>query len=401
MKNERGGNMIVLSVNAGSSSLKFTGFRMPVEEVLISGVFERIGIDNSFYTIKINGEKIKKEKDLPNHEVAVKTLLEELVNNHVVNSLEEIGAVGHRVVHGGEKYTDSVLVDENVKNTIKELCGLAPLHNPANLMGIEVFNKILPNVKNVAVFDTAFHQTMPASAYIYPTPYEWYTEYGVRKYGFHGTSHKYVNSKISEILGRKDLKVISCHLGNGGSITAIDSGKVLDTSLGFTPNAGLMMGTRSGDIDESIIPYVIAKTGKTLAEISNDLNKHSGFLGVSGVSSDSRDISEGIKNGNERCILAEEIYERRVVNYIASYYALLNGVDVICFAGGIGENAIDVRASIMRKLSCFGVELNEQANNIRGEVQRISSDNSRVLCYIIPTDEELMIARDTYNIVER
>ena len=401
MKHERGGNMIVLSVNAGSSSLKFTGFRMPVEEVLISGVFERIGIDNSFYTIKINGEKIKKEKDLPNHEVAVKTLLEELVNNHVVNSLEEIGAVGHRVVHGGEKYTDSVLVDENVKNTIKELCGLAPLHNPANLMGIEVFNKILPNVKNVAVFDTAFHQTMPASAYIYPTPYEWYTEYGVRKYGFHGTSHKYVNSKISEILGRKDLKVISCHLGNGGSITAIDSGKVLDTSLGFTPNAGLMMGTRSGDIDESIIPYVIAKTGKTLAEISNDLNKHSGFLGVSGVSSDSRDISEGIKNGNERCILAEEIYERRVVNYIASYYALLNGVDVICFAGGIGENAIDVRASIMRKLSCFGVELNEQANNIRGEVQRISSDNSRVLCYIIPTDEELMIARDTYNIVER
>ena len=393
--------MIVLSVNAGSSSLKFTGFKMPEEEVLISGVFERIGIDNSFYTIKINGEKIKKEKDLPNHEVAVKTLLDELIANHVVNSLEEIGAVGHRVVHGGEKYTNSVLVDENVKNTIQELCNLAPLHNPANLMGIEVFNKILPNVKNVAVFDTAFHQTMPASAYIYPVPYEWYTEYGVRKYGFHGTSHKYVNSKISEVLGRNDLKVISCHLGNGGSITAIDSGKVLDTSLGFTPNAGLMMGTRSGDIDESIIPYVIAKTGKTLAEVSNDLNKHSGFLGVSGVSSDSRDISEGIRNGNERCILAEEIYERRVVNYIASYYALLNGVDVICFAGGIGENAIDVRENIIKKLSCFGIELDENANNSRGEVQKISTDNSKVLCYVIPTDEELMIARDTYNIVER
>lgn len=393
--------MIVLSVNAGSSSLKFTGFKMPEEEVLISGVFERIGIDNSFYTIKINGEKIKKEKDLPNHEVAVKTLLDELIANHVVNSLEEIGAVGHRVVHGGEKYTNSVLVDENVKNTIHELCNLAPLHNPANLMGIEVFNKVLPNVKNVAVFDTAFHQTMPASAYIYPVPYEWYTEYGVRKYGFHGTSHKYVNSKISEVLGRNDLKVISCHLGNGGSITAIDSGKVLDTSLGFTPNAGLMMGTRSGDIDESIIPYVIAKTGKTLAEVSNDLNKHSGFLGVSGVSSDSRDISEGIRNGNERCILAEEIYERRVVNYIASYYALLNGVDVICFAGGIGENAIDVRANIIKKLSCFGIELDENANDSRGEVKKISSDNSKVLCYVIPTDEELMIARDTYNIVER
>lgn len=393
--------MIVLSVNAGSSSLKFTGFKMPEEEVLISGVFERIGIDNSFYTIKINGEKIKKEKDLPNHEVAVKTLLDELIANHVVNSLEEIGAVGHRVVHGGEKYTNSVLVDENVKNTIHELCNLAPLHNPANLMGIEVFNKVLPNVKNVAVFDTAFHQTMPASAYIYPVPYEWYTEYGVRKYSFHGTSHKYVNSKISEVLGRNDLKVISCHLGNGGSITAIDSGKVLDTSLGFTPNAGLMMGTRSGDIDESIIPYVIAKTGKTLAEVSNDLNKHSGFLGVSGVSSDSRDISEGIRNGNERCILAEEIYERRVVNYIASYYALLNGVDVICFAGGIGENAIDVRANIIKKLSCFGIELDENANDSRGEVKKISSDNSKVLCYVIPTDEELMIARDTYNIVER
>jgi len=393
--------MIVLSVNAGSSSLKFTGFRMPEEEVLISGVFERIGIDNSFYTIKINGEKIKKEKDLPNHEVAVKTLLDELLENHVVSSLSEIGAVGHRVVHGGEKYTDSVLVDENVIATVRELCDLAPLHNPANLMGIEVFSKVMPNVKNVAVFDTAFHQTMPASSYIYPTPYEWYTEYGVRKYGFHGTSHKYVNSKISEVLGRNDLKVISCHLGNGGSITAINSGRVLDTSLGFTPNAGLMMGTRSGDIDESIVPYIIAKTGKTLAEISNDLNKNSGFLGVSGVSSDSRDIGEGIKNGNERCILAEEIYERRVVNYIASYYALLGGVDVICFAGGIGENGIDVRENIMKKLECFGVKLDENANNVRGEIRKISAEDSKILCYIIPTDEELMIARDTYSIEER
>ena len=393
--------MIILSVNAGSSSLKFTGFKMPEEEVLISGVFERIGIENSFYTIKINGEKIKKEKNLPNHEVAVQTLLDELIENNVVSSLEEIGAVGHRVVHGGEKYTDSVLVTEDVKKTIKELCNLAPLHNPANLMGIEVFNKILPNISNVAVFDTAFHQTMPKSSYIYPTPYEWYTEYGVRKYGFHGTSHKYINSKISEILNRKDLKVISCHLGNGGSSTAIDSGKVLDTSLGFTPNAGLMMGTRSGDIDESIIPYVIAKTGKSLSEIANDLNKKSGFLGVSGVSSDSRDISDGIKQGNERCILAEEIYERRVVNYIASYYALLKNVDVICFAGGIGENAIDVRENIMKKLECFGVKLDETANNVRGEIAKISSDDSKILCYVIPTDEELMIARDTYNIVER
>ena len=391
--------MIILSVNAGSSSLKFTGYKMPEEEVLISGVFERIGIDGSFYTIKINGEKIKKEHDLPNHEEAVKTLLEELLANKVVTSYDEIDAVGHRVVHGGEKYTDSVVITDEVLAEIKSLSDLAPLHNPANVMGIEVFKKILPHAKNVAVFDTAFHQTMPPASYIYPVPYEWYTEYGVRKYGFHGTSHKYITSKISEVLGRNDLRIISCHLGNGGSVTAIKDGKVVDTSLGFTPNAGLMMGTRSGDIDESIVPYVMAKSGKTLAEISNDLNKHSGFLGVSGVSSDSRDIGEGIKAGNERCILAEEIYERRVVNFISSYYVLLGGADVICFAGGIGENAIDVRANIINKLSSLGIKLNSEANDVRGELQKISADDSSVLCYVVPTDEELMIARDTFNLV--
>ena len=392
--------MIVLSVNAGSSSLKFTAYKMPEEEVLISGVFERIGIDGGFYTLKLNGEKIKKEKDLPNHEVAVNTLLEELLENKVVKSYDEIEAVGHRVVHGGEKYTESVLIDEDVKKTIEVLSDLAPLHNPANLVGINTFEKMLPNVKNVAVFDTAFHQTMPASAYIYPIPYEWYTQYGVRKYGFHGTSHRYIAKKISEIMGRDDLKIISCHLGNGGSLAAIKDGKVIDTSLGFTPNAGLMMGTRSGGIDLNIIPYVIRKSGKSMEEVIEDLNKRSGFLGVSGKSSDSRDISEGIENGDSRCILAEEIYEGKIIRYLSNYFVELGGADVICFAGGIGENAVNVRENLMRKIECLGVKLDETANKKRGEVMKISTDDSKVACYVIPTDEEVMIARDTFAIVQ-
>ena len=392
--------MIVLSVNAGSSSLKFRAYNMPEEEVLISGVFERIGIDGGFYTIKVNGEKIKKEKDLPTHEVAVNTLLDELLENKVINSYDEIEAVGHRVVHGGEKYTKSVLINDDVKKTIEELSDLAPLHNPANLVGINTFEKLLPNVKNVAVFDTAFLQTLPPSAYIYPVPYEWYTQYGVRKYGFHGTSHRYINSKIEEIMGRKDLKVISCHLGNGGSLAAIDSGKAIDTSLGFTPNAGLMMGTRSGGIDLNIIPYVMRKSGKSMEEIIEDLNKRSGFLGVSGKSSDSRDISAGIEKGDTRCILAEEIYEGKIIRYLSNYFVSLKGADVICFAGGIGENAINVRESIMKKIECLGVKLDKKANESRGEVVRISADDSKVACYVIPTDEEVMIARDTYELVQ-
>lgn len=393
--------MIILSVNAGSSSLKFTGFKMPAEEVIVSGLFERIGIVGGCYTIKINGEKIKKEHDLPNHEVAVKILLDELISNGVVSSLDEIEGVGHRVVHGGEKYADSVIITDDVTNTLTELIPLAPLHNPANLIGIETFKKVLPNVKNVGVFDTAFHQTMDETAYIYPVPYDWYTSYGVRKYGFHGTSHKYINAKISEILGRNNLKVISCHLGNGGSITAIDSGKVLDTTMGFTPNAGLVMGSRSGDIDASMIPYVMAKSKESLDEVINDLNKKSGLLGISGISSDSRDIEAGINDGDKRCILAEEIYERKIVSYIASYYVMLNGADVICFAGGVGENGIKVRENVINKLSCLGINIDTEANNIRGEITKISSDSSKVLCYLIPTDEELMIARDTYELITK
>lgn len=391
--------MIILSVNAGSSSLKFTGFKMPEEEVIVSGLFERIGIAGSCYTIKLNGEKIKKERDLPNHEEAVKILIDELLLNGVIKSLDEIEGVGHRLVHGGEKYANSVIIDDDVINTVTELIPLAPLHNPANLIGVETFKKLLPNVLNVAVFDTAFHQTMDKSAYIYPVPYEWYSEYGVRKYGFHGTSHKYINNKISEILNRKDLKVISCHLGNGGSITAIDSGRVVDTTMGFTPNAGLVMGTRSGDIDASFIPYVISKSKKSLDEVISDLNKKSGLLGISGVSSDSRDIEAGVNEGDVRCVLAEEIYENKIVSYIASYYCLLGGADVICFAGGVGENGITVRRNIINKLAPLGVKLDADANNVRGVVTKISSDESKVLCYLIPTDEELMIARDTYNLI--
>ena len=391
--------MIILSVNAGSSSLKFTGFKMPEEEVIVSGLFERIGIAGSCYTIKLNGEKIKKERDLPNHEEAVKILIDELLLNGVIKSLDEIEGVGHRLVHGGEKYANSVIIDDDVINTVTELIPLAPLHNPANLIGVETFKKLLPNVLNVAVFDTAFHQTMDKSAYIYPVPYEWYSEYGVRKYGFHGTSHKYINDKISEILNRRDLKVISCHLGNGGSITAIDSGRVVDTTMGFTPNAGLVMGTRSGDIDASFIPYVISKSKKSLDEVISDLNKKSGLLGISGVSSDSRDIEAGVNEGDVRCVLAEEIYENKIVSYIASYYCLLGGADVICFAGGVGENGITVRRNIINKLAPLGVKLDADANNVRGVVTKISSDESKILCYLIPTDEELMIARDTYNLI--
>ena len=391
--------MIILSVNAGSSSLKFTGFKMPEEEVIVSGLFERIGIAGSCYTIKLNGEKIKKERDLPNHEEAVKILIDELLLNGVIKSLDEIEGVGHRLVHCGEKYANSVIIDDDVISTVTELIPLAPLHNPANLIGVETFKKLLPNVLNVAVFDTAFHQTMDKSAYIYPVPYEWYSEYGVRKYGFHGTSHKYINDKISEILNRRDLKVISCHLGNGGSISAIDSGRVGDTTMGFTPNAGLVMGTRSGDIDASFIPYVISKSKKSLDEVISDLNKKSGLLGISGVSSDSRDIEAGVNEGDVRCVLAEEIYENKIVSYIASYYCLLGGADVICFAGGVGENGITVRRNIINKLAPLGVKLDADANNVRGVVTKISSDESKVLCYLIPTDEELMIARDTYNLI--
>ena len=393
--------MKILSVNAGSSSLKFQLYEMPSKEVLIKGTFERIGMNDSFYTIKVNGEKIKREANLDTHSEAVKILVEELLNNKVINSLEEIEGVGHRVVHGGDKYADSTIITDDVISTIEELFPLAPLHNPANLMGIRAFMEQLPSATHVAVFDTAFHQTMPIESYIYAVPYEWYENYGIRRYGFHGISHDYLTETLKSVLNNEKPNIITCHLGSGSSISAIKEGICFDTSLGFSPNSGLVMGTRSGDIDANIIPYVMKKSNMTLDEVTNILSKNSGYLGVSGVSSDSRDIEEGIEKGNERCILAQKLFVKRAIEYIAKFYFELGHVDAICFAGGIGENAPQTRKEIMEGLTCIGIKVDEEANNIRGEFRLISTDDSKIPCYIIPTDEEVMIARDCYELISK
>ena len=392
--------MIILSINAGSSSLKFTGFDMPSEKVLISGVFERIGIDGSFYTIKLNGEKIKKEVELKSHEDAVRILTEELVNYNIVKDLSEIKGVGHRVVHGGDKYADSIVIDKNVTDTIRELFHLAPLHNPANLMGIEAFQEYIPEATAVAVFDTGFPQSMPEENYLYAVPYEWYEKYGVRRYAFHGISHQYITEYMQKFLGKENVNLITCHLGNGSTIYSIKDGKCFDTSLSFSTNSGLVMGTRSGDIDPFIVPYVMKESGMSMEEVLNTLNKKSGLLGVSGVSSDSRDIEDGIKEGNERCILAQKLFVNRIVGYIAKLWCPLKKVDAICFAGGIGENSIMTRKQIIEGLSSLGVELDEEANNVRGEFKLITKEGSKIPCYIVPTDEEVMIARDTYKLID-
>ena len=392
--------MIILSINAGSSSLKFTGFDMPSEKVLISGVFERIGIDGSFYTIKVNGEKIKKEAKLESHEAAVKILTEELINYNIVKDLSEIKGVGHRVVHGGDKYANSTIINDDVTNTIRELFHLAPLHNPANLMGIEAFQEYIPDATAVAVFDTGFPQSMPEENYMYAIPYEWYEKYGVRRYAFHGISHQYITEYMQNYLGKKDVNLISCHLGNGSTIYSIKNGKCFDTSLSFSTNSGLIMGTRSGDIDPFVIPYMMKEAGMTMEEILNDLNKKSGLLGISGFSSDSRDIEDSIKSGNERCELAQKLFVNRIVGYIAKLWCPLKDVDAICFAGGIGENSIMTRKQIIDGLSALGIEIDETANNVRGEFRLITKKGSKIPCYIVPTDEEVMIARDTFNLIK-
>lgn len=391
--------MIILSVNAGSSSLKFTGFEMPSEDVLISGVFERIGIDNSFYTIKVKGEKIKKEVELPNHKVAFEILIKELMDNKIVESLDEIKGVGHRIVQGGAYFDKTVIADEDAVSKIDELASLAPLHNHAAIVGINAAKEVMPNAVQTVVFDTAFHQTMAPCEYMYAVPYAWYKEYGIRKYGAHGTSHKYVSQRMNEILGRNDTKLITCHIGNGASISAVKDGKCVDTSMGLTPNAGLIMGSRCGDMDATVVTYAMEKTGMTPKEMDIVLNKQSGLLGISGVSSDSRDIEEGIKNGNERCILAQEMYVKRIVEYIAKYYVLLGGCDAIVFTAGVGENSISTRKEILNKLAVLGIKVDEEANNVRGEERKITTDDSAVPAYIIPTNEELMIAKDTYSLV--
>ena len=391
--------MKILAVNCGSSSLKFQMYEMPEEKVLISGNFERIGIENSFYSYKLNGEKTKKEAELKNHAEAVKILVQELLDNNIVESLDEIKGIGHRVVQGADKFDKSVLVTDEVIKTIDELSSLAPLHNPAALVGINAFMSIVSNAKHVVVFDTAFHQTMARETYLYALPYELYEKYGVRKYGAHGTSHKYITKTMEKYYG-ENKKLIVCHIGSGCSITAVSNGKVVDTSMGFTPNAGVIMGTRTGDMDASIIPYLIKKLGYSADDIDKLINKDSGFKGITGGISDSRDIEDGIKEGNEKCILAQKMFVRSVVNYIAKYYVLLNGADAICFTAGIGENSPSTRKEIMEELVSLGVRVDDDANNSRGKFVKISSSDSKVECFVVPTDEEVMISRDTYELVK-
>lgn len=391
--------MKILSINAGSSSLKYTLFEMPEEKVLVSGVFERIGMDKSMYSIKINGEKKVIETPLKDHKQAFEILIEALIKNNIVESLEEIKGIGHRVAHGGSYFDKTVVVDEDVISKIEELIALAPLHNGPAVTGIRAAQAVCPNAVNTVVFDTAFHQTMDEENYLYAVPYEWCKDYKIRRYGMHGTSHKYVASYANKLLGRMDTKLITCHIGNGASISAVKDGKCINTSMGLTPNAGLIMGTRCGDIDASIVPYMMKQMKLTPDKIDTILNKESGLLGISGVSSDSRDIEEGIYAGNERCVLAQKMYVRRIIDYIAKYYVELEGCDAIIFTAGVGENSIHTRKEVINGLSVLGVKLDEEANNCRGKVQKISTDDSSIPVYVIPTDEELMIARDTFNLV--
>ena len=392
--------MKILSVNAGSSSLKFTLIELPAKNTIASGLFEKIGLSGSFYTIKYNGEKYTNEIELIDHSVAVKVLMDELINLNIISSLSEIEGVGHRLVHGGQEFTSSVILNDNVLNRVSKYNELAPLHNPANIMGVRAFMKALPDAIQVGVFDTSFHTTMKETEYLYPVPYEWYEKYSVRKYGFHGTSHRFINKTISEFLNRNDLKVISCHIGNGGSVTAIDSGNVVDTSMGFTPLAGIMMGTRSGDIDPSILEYMNKKTGRSLSELTNELNKKSGLLGVSGISSDSRDIETAVSEGNERAVLAQDIYAQKIANYIAMYNNLLGGADVICLTAGVGENSAIMRKMILDRIASLGVKLDESVNNFRGEFRLITTADSKIPVYVVPTNEELMIAIDTMELAQ-
>ena len=397
--------MKFLSVNAGSSSLKFQVYEMPEEKVLISGYVEKIGLPDCFWNVKINGEKIRTERYLKDHTEAVQVFIDELFKNNVVKSLDEIKGVGHRVLHGGEKYSASVVITDEVVKEIENLTKLGPLHHPGNLAGIRAMREALPEVPQVAVFDTAFHQTMPKKNYIYPVPMEWYTKYGVRKYGFHGTSHKYITEQMKELLRKEDVNLIICHIGSGASISAIKDGICYNTTMGLTPLAGLMMGTRSGDIDPSILEYVCKESGKDISSVTNDLNKKSGFLGIAGVS-DCRDVENLAKEENENAILALEMYTDRIAKYIADYYLELDGkVDAIVFTAGVGENGFAMRSAIVKKLNCIGICLDEDFNSKVASFKdikegKISSNDSKVDVYVVPTDEEVMIIRDTYELVK-
>lgn len=398
--------MKVLVLNCGSSSLKYQLIDMSNEEALCVGLVERIGIEGSVLKQEKEGVegKLIKEQPMKNHQDAIKLVLEALIDETygAVKSMDEIEAVGHRVVHGGEKFASSVIITEEVKNAIKDCFDLAPLHNPANMMGIEACEEILPNVPMVAVFDTAFHQTMPKKSYLYGLPYELYEKYGIRRYGFHGTSHKYVSQRAADMLGRdiKDTKIISCHLGNGASIAAIEGGKCVDTSMGFTPLEGLIMGTRCGDIDSAIIPFLIEKENLTPQGLSDLMNKESGVYGMTGISSDFRDIEKAAAEGHELAKVALDAYDQTVKKYIGSYTAEMNGVDAIVFTAGVGENGIDTRKSIMKNMDFLGMKLDEEANKVRGKETVISTADSKVKILLIPTNEELVIARDTVALVK-
>lgn len=392
--------MKIIAVNAGSSSLKFQLLEMPSETVLTSGIVERIGIDNSLIKIKVDGKRLKEEVPVKNHSVAVELLLRKLVDLHIVESINEIDGVGHRVVHGGEKFAESVVITDEVIAAIEDVSDLAPLHNPANLTGIRAFQTALPHIKGVAVFDTAFHQTMKQEEYLYAVPYEWYTKYGVRKYGFHGTSHRYVAERCAVLLGKPlaDTKIIVLHLGNGASLCAVDGGISVDTSMGFTPLAGIAMGTRSGDIDPAIVEFIANKEDKTVGEVINDLNKRSGYLGVSGLSSDSRDLWTASHAGNKQSLLAVKKQVKMICDYIAAYYVTMGGCDAICFTAGVGENAIFTRQLIAKRLHVLGVKIDEERNFVRGKETLISADDSAIKLYLLPTNEEVVIARDTLRL---
>ncbi|WP_059103798.1 acetate kinase [Shouchella shacheensis] len=390
----------IIAINAGSSSLKFQLLAMPEETVITKGLVERIGLEEGVFSIEVNGEELKVTEDIPDHAAAVKTLLEKLTGLSIISSYEEIEGVGHRVVHGGEKFNDSVLITDEVLAGIEQVSELAPLHNPANITGIRAFKEILPNVPSVAVFDTAFHQTMPESAYLYSLPYDYYKEYGIRKYGFHGTSHKYVSQRAAEMLDRplEDLRILSCHLGNGASIAAIKGGESIDTSMGFTPLAGVTMGTRSGNIDPALIPFIMEKTGQDVDEVVSMLNKRSGLLGITGFSSDLRDIEATANEGNERSQVALDVFTSRIHKYIGSYAARMGGIDAIVFTAGIGENSISIRERVLKGLEFMGVYTDSSLNQTRGKEAFINSSHSPVKVMVVPTNEEVMIARDTVRI---
>ena len=392
----------ILSVNAGSSSLKFQLLEMPSQEVITVGLVERIGFEDAVFNIKFNGEKTEKVLPILDHGVAVSLLLEALLELNIVANYEEITGVGHRVVHGGEKFAKSVVITPEVLTALEELSDLAPLHNPANILGIKAFSEKLPHATAVAVFDTAFHQTMEKEAYLYPVKFDLYEKYGVRKYGFHGTSHQFVSERCAELLEKplEDTKIITVHIGNGGSLTAVKGGRSIDTSMGFTPLAGIMMGTRSGDIDPAIIPFVMEKENISIEQMMNILNKESGLYGVSGLSSDMRDIESAETAGNEKAIVATQLFVKRITDYIGSYLVSLGGADAIVFTAGIGENDARVRKAVMDRLSFLGIELNEAENKKRGQETLISTPESKIKVFVIPTNEELMIAKDTYSFIK-